>query len=280
MEDSAIFRPEWLAFEQELGFRPLLHGPTYADIVKQNTEIGMALLAKYKIPSAHPSVKTSEEKTNSGIRLKIYTPADVKPDQPVVVYFHGGGFVLGSVDEDDVIVSRHCNDTGLVFVSVEYRLAPHFPFPAGLDDCVEATKWCIENAESLSNSRSSAILMGGSAGATLALAVALQFVRDHRKGEIQGVVANQPVTAHPDAVPKEFKSEYTSYDEHNQHTINTRAAMKTFLEGLGAAGSNGQMYPILNSHVKDLPCVYLCACGNDTLRDDARILKKLLDRHG
>lgn len=216
-------------FEEELGFRPLLHGPTYADIVKQNTEIGLKLAEKYQFPSADPAVTTKEEKTSSGTRLKIYTPPDVQPDQPVACYFHGGGCVLGGIEEDDALVAKHCKDTGLVFVSVGYRLAPIHPYPAGFQDCVDAAKWCVENAKSLNNQRSKVLLIGVSAGATFALAVALKLVNEHRKGELEGIVACQPFALHPDAVPEEFQGSYSSYDEHDGHTINTKSAMKTFL---------------------------------------------------
>ncbi|CAK4031928.1 Versiconal hemiacetal acetate esterase [Lecanosticta acicola] len=280
MAGSEVFRSEWLAFEEELGFRPLLHGPTYEGLVKQNTEIGLKLVERYDFPTADPSVSTAEEKTSNGTRVKIYTPPELKPDQPIVCYFHGGGGVFGGIDDDDYIVTRHCKDTGLVFVSVEYRLAPLHPHPAGFDDCVDAAKWCIENAKSLGNQRSKVLLMGVSAGATLALATALKLLHDHRTGEVEGVVACQPLTLHPDGVPEEFQSMYTSYDEHATHTINTKAAMKTFLDLIGASKSDRYLFSALNSHIKDLPCVYLNCCEADTLRDDARVLKKLLDRYG
>lgn len=200
----------------------------YEDLVKQNTDIGLTLMSKLTFPFPDPSITISENKTPSGVRLKIYTPADVKPDHPVVLYMHGGGCVLGSVDEDDVSVSHYAADTGLVFVSVEYRLAPQCPYPAGLQDCVEAANWCIEHGDAIGGKARKVILMGISAGATLALASGLKLVKDGKKGELEGIVAVQPFTLHPDAVPEEFQKDYKSYDEHAQHTIDTKQAMKTF----------------------------------------------------
>lgn len=278
-KDSDIFRPEWLAFERELGFRPLLHGPSYEDILQQYADLGLAMVEKYTFPPPDLRVLTKEEQTRSGIRLRIYTPPNLKPGQPIVCYFHGGGCVLGGVDEDDAIVSRHAKDTGLTFVSVDYRLAPQHAFPAGFNDCVEAAKWCIDNADGLGSQPDKVLLMGVSAGATLALATGLKLVDEKRVGELQGVVACQPFAIHPDAVPEEFQDSYTSYAEHDQHTIDTKAAMQTFMQLHDAPPTNPYIFPVWNSRLKDLPCVYLSASETDTLRDDARILKKLLDRN-
>ncbi|KXT05094.1 hypothetical protein AC578_7573 [Pseudocercospora eumusae] len=279
MQDVEIFRPEWLAFEQELGFRPLLHGPTYEDILKQYADNGLAMVEKYTFPPPDPRVLISEDSTESGVRLKIYSPPNVRGGQPVVLYFHGGGCVLGGVDEDDGLVSRHAKDTGLVFVSAEYRLAPQHPFPAGFNDCVEAANWCIANAERLGSQPDKVLLMGVSAGATLALAAALKLIDDKKDDHLQGVVACQPFTIHPDAVPEEFRNSYKSYDEHAEHTVDTKAAMKTFLELHDAPLTDPYIFPVWNQSLKKLPCVYLCAAETDTLRDDARALKTLLDRN-
>ncbi|EME77263.1 uncharacterized protein MYCFIDRAFT_42424 [Pseudocercospora fijiensis CIRAD86] len=279
VQDSEIFRPEWLAFERELGFRPLLLGPTLEDILKQNADMGLAMVEKYTFPPADPHVSTSEESSESGVRLKIYSPPNVRAGQPIVCYFHGGGCVLGSVDEDDGLVSRHAKDTGLIFVSVEYRLAPQHPFPAGFNDCVEAANWCITNAERLGSQPGNVLLMGVSAGATLAVATGLRLIDDKKADQLQGVVACQPFTIHPDALPDEFKHRYRSYDEHSEHTIDTKAAMQTFLGLHNAPKTDPYIFPVWNQRLKDLPCVYLCAAETDTLRDDARALKTLLDRN-
>ena len=85
----------------------------------------MAILERYRahLPSPDPSINIAEGKTGSGVRVKVYAPPDVSSAQPAVCYFHGEGFVLGRVDRDDALVSRFAQQTGLVFVSVEYRLA-------------------------------------------------------------------------------------------------------------------------------------------------------------
>lgn len=186
-------------------------------------------MSKYTFPSPDSSVSISETKTSNGVRVKIYQPPNLQPGRPLVVYIHGGGYALGAADLDDGFVCRHATDTGLLFVSVEYRLTPKHPFPAGLNDCKSAFDWAVEHAESLGAKPGKVALMGGSAGATLALGTALMAVDAGQGAAVTGVVAGVPISCHPDAVLVDLRPRYTSYDEHAEHTIDTKAAMKVFL---------------------------------------------------
>ena len=186
-------------------------------------------MSKYRFPSSDGTSTTSEAKSSTGQLLKIYKPANLQPGSPLVLYFHGGGYAFGTVELDDALVCRYAKDAGLLFVSAEYRLTPQHRFPAGLDDCKAAFDWAIEHAESLGALPGKAAIMGGSAGATLALGTALKAIDAGQGNAVQGVVAVVPISCHPDAVPVELRSQYKSYDEHAQHTINTKSAMNVFL---------------------------------------------------
>lgn len=94
---------------------------------------------KLTFPGPDTSVKKSEHQTSTGIRLKSYKAETFKPNQPLIYYIHGGGFAMGSVDQDDRFLEPYSKATGCVFVSVEYRLAPKHKYPAGLQDCVDGT---------------------------------------------------------------------------------------------------------------------------------------------
>lgn len=185
-------------------------------------------MERLAFPEPDRSITTSEHKTATGIRLKAYKPDTYKPNQPLIYYIHGGGFILGSVDLDDRFVEPLSKATGCVFVSVEYRLAPQHKHPAGFEDCVEGAKWCIANAESLGAKKGSIVIAGKSAGGCLAFAVALKLVDEGRGSDVLGLVPCQPLTIHPDAVPEEFKSRFTSYDENAENTVNTKRGMYTF----------------------------------------------------
>jgi acetyl esterase len=106
------------------------------------------------------------------IPIRIYTPAGVPPFG-VLVYFHGGGWVIGNIAMTDQPCRLLANVSGCMVVSVEYRLAPEHKFPAGPEDCYAATKWVSDNAAALGIDPKRIAVGGTSAGATLAAAVAL-----------------------------------------------------------------------------------------------------------
>ena len=92
---------------------------------------------------------------------------------PAVLKLHGGGFVTGSIDTEHGMDVELCRELGVVVVSVDYRLAPEHPFPAGLDDCYAALVWLHAEAEVLGVDPTRIAVKGGSAGGGLAAAIAL-----------------------------------------------------------------------------------------------------------
>jgi len=110
---------------------------------------------------------------------RAYRPAasrGVAPS-PALVFFHGGGFTLGSLRSHDGICRALASKAGVVVIAVDYRLAPEHPFPAAVEDAVEATRWVLDNAASLGVDPSAVAVGGDSAGGTLAT-VAAQMLRD------------------------------------------------------------------------------------------------------
>lgn len=107
------------------------------------------------------------------IPIRIYADS-TDPMLPTVVFFHGGGWVLSSVDGHDSLARRLAARTGALVVSVEYRLAPENPFPAPHDDCWAATTWLADHAAELGGDPNRLAVAGDSAGANLAAGVALR----------------------------------------------------------------------------------------------------------
>jgi acetyl esterase/lipase len=106
------------------------------------------------------------------IGARFYLPDTPEPG-PAFVYFHGGGWVLGSLDAVDAVCRRLANAAGFAVVSVDYRLAPEHPFPGGLDDCYAAIRWVAEHGSEHGLDRDRLAVGGASAGGNLAAAVTL-----------------------------------------------------------------------------------------------------------
>jgi acetyl esterase/lipase len=107
------------------------------------------------------------------ISVRLYRPRRVASPMPAIVYVHGGGFVVGNLDSEHVGAGMTALATGALVLSVDYRLAPEHPYPAGLDDCYGALVYVAEDAEALGVDRSRIALHGASAGGGLAAATAL-----------------------------------------------------------------------------------------------------------
>ena len=162
------------------GLRLVRRLPRPPDLVAPGVEV-----EKREVPAreGHP-----------GTQVYVYdTPTRPRPTG-VLLWIHGGGYVMGDPRSDHDVCSQYARDLGIVVVSAEYRLAPEHPFPAGLEDCYAALRWVHENAEELGIDRNRIAVGGGSAGGGLAAALA-QLAHD-RGGRGAGVL---PVPRLPDA---------------------------------------------------------------------------------
>lgn len=126
------------------------------------------------------------------IPVRFYLPA-TKGTAPLVVYFHGGGWLLGSIDSHDYTCRRLAKATGAGVASVDYRRAPEHRFPAAVDDALVATDWVYEHAGDLSGNPDRLAVAGDSAGGNLAIAVALR-ARDQGRPPLRLMILAYPVT--------------------------------------------------------------------------------------
>jgi acetyl esterase len=128
------------------------------------------------------------------VPIRVYTPADaVGGNAPLLLWLHGGGWVIGDLDTADATARALANRSGAVTVSVDYRLAPEHPTPAPLEDCLAALTWSVENAELLGVDATKVAVGGDSAGGNLA-ACLCQRVRDEFGPEIDFQLLVYPVT--------------------------------------------------------------------------------------
>lgn len=155
------------------------------------------------------------EGTEAAIPIRIYKPQGSKL-RPAFVFFHGGGFIGGSVD----VVENPCKCLALhadaVVVSVDYRLAPEYPYPAAITDSFDAVRWVFENADELQVNRACIATAGDSAGGNLA-AVCAMMDRDQDLGMIRYQVLIYPTVNMGAIETEDFKWSIDQYNIRNHH---------------------------------------------------------------
>ena len=137
--------------------------------------------------SLMPGVKTPEitvenifipgQDDRTKVRLRIYKPVSSVTPMPVLIWLHGGGYVMGKPEMDDRSCVDYVQRLGITVISIDYRLAPRFPFPTGLDDCASALQWVGANSDQLAVDPKRIAVGGNSAGGGLAAAL-VQLARD------------------------------------------------------------------------------------------------------
>lgn len=160
----------------------------------------------------HPAVLVSEKKATIGdgrtIGLRVYRPeGSVEARLPLIVNYHGGGFVSGDPYQSEWWCSSIAHDVQAVVVSVDYRLAPEHPYPAAPDDCYDATAWAVEHAADLGADGTRLAVMGDSAGGNLAAVVAL-MARDRGGPEIALQLLLYPGVEFLKQFPSEDENEF------------------------------------------------------------------------
>jgi acetyl esterase len=153
------------------GFDALLPSEPGAAALERSLEALRALPTR-PIP-ADDTLSWHDDKTSGGVPLRLYRLPGAPRPMPVVIFLHGGGWVLGDLDTHDHLCRRIAR-SGLIVVSVDYRLAPEHPFPAGLDDVGSALSWVVDRAADFGGDPAKIVAMGTSAGANLAAAVSLR----------------------------------------------------------------------------------------------------------
>ncbi len=208
------------------------------------------------------------------IPIRIYTPAGAVP-MGALVYFHGGGWVVGDIASHDVLCRSLANGGNCVVVSVDYRLAPEHKFPAAPEDSYTATKWVADNAASLGVDPKRIAVGGDSAGGNLA-AVVSQMARDRSGPPIKFQLLIYPATdwLHETASQREFTED--GY-------ILSRADMVWFYGhymNSDADRANPYFSPACAKSLTGLPPAYVMTCDVDPLRDEGEAYAQALRKAG
>jgi len=207
------------------------------------------------------------------IPIRIYTPETDGP-LPMLVFFHGGGWVIGSIATHDGLCRQLANAVGCIVVSVDYRLAPEHAYPAAAEDAYAATRWVAENAGSIGGDPSRIAVGGDSAGGNLTAVVAL-MARDRGGPRLVFQLLVYPVTDAP--------SDNASYRDNGKDYFLTTEQMQWFWDlYVGARPDLDDPYlcPLRAKDLARLPPALVVTAEHDPLRDEGEAYARRLGEAG
>jgi acetyl esterase len=250
--------------------QPAFHSQTPADARK-------AMGSLVNVFGPGPDVQKVENRKIPGsggeIPVRIYAPSG-KPNG-ILVYFHGGGWVVGDLESHDYLCRALTNETGCAVVAIDYRLAPEHKFPAGPDDCYAATQWASKNAASLGSDADHIAVGGDSAGGNLAAAVAL-MARDRGAPRIRHQMLIYPVT---DAAMNTASQREFTADGFVLSKLDMEWFWGHYLKN-PKDGENPYASPIRAKDLKNLPPAHIITASHDPLRDEGEAFGELLKKAG
>jgi acetyl esterase len=238
-----------------------------------------AFMARFVPMAEYAGVRAADRSIAVGgreIGLRVYTPEEVGSARlPVMVYFHGGGWVVGTLETHDPYCRALCAEARMVVVSVDYRLAPEHKFPAGVEDCTAATEWVLARAEELGGDVTRVFVGGDSAGGTMAAVVAL-LLRDKGVAGLKGQMLLYPVAGYYDPPTASYVENAEGYGLTRKgmiwfwdHYLNDRAEAKDF-----------RVVPLMASSLAGLPRAFVVTAEYDVLRDEGQAYARRLVEDG
>jgi acetyl esterase len=224
----------------------------------------------FGVPPTRELAKVTDREI-AGIPVRVYEHEQTPTG--LVVYFHGGAWCIGSIGLMDNVARELAYATGATLISVEYRLAPEHPFPAGLDDCEAVTRWAIAHADEFGTTSERVVVAGESAGGNLSAVVALRL-RGDETTRLAGQVLVYPAVGG-------FAKRYPSQDEFDGLVINT----KNPIVGdsyMGGRDLNRDPFvaPLEAESLAGLPPAIVVLGGCDPLRDEGRLYAHRLRDEG
>ena len=194
---------------------------------------------------------------------RVYHPAPGET-LPVLVYFHGGGWVIGSIDVVDRMARTLANSGRCVVVTVGYRVSPETKFPGPVEDCYEATSWVAEHVAELGGDPNWIAVGGDSAGANMAAAVAL-MARDRKGPSLAFQLLIYPTVATAKGTT------FASYETNGYDYMTTKASMEWFYEHYladPADAENPYAVPLRAKDFSGLPPAHVLTAEYDPLHDE------------
>ena len=216
-----------------------------------------------------------EDLDADGVHVRVFRPPGESP-KPGVIYFHGGGWVLGSCETHDDMCAEMADIADVVVVLVDYRLAPEHPHPAQLEDSRKVLAWMGSSGRALGIDPAHIIAAGDSAGGQMSVGLALDL-RDRGLPQLRGLVLIYPVLGADTATP--------SYIRNAHAPCLTADEMVYYLESFlgvrgGANWTDPKAVPNIASDLSGLPPAFITVAGHDPLCDDGVIFHDKLKAAG
>lgn len=237
---------------------------------EENREINRKELKKLGNLIDFPPIKMTrirnreiEMRDGHKIPIRIYNPSE-KTDLPLIVYYHGGGFVLRDIDSHDRVCRRVAKVNEAVVVSVGYRLAPEWKFPTPHRDCFDATVWASENAKNLDANPEKLIVMGDSAGGNLATVVS-KLARNTGSPKIAAQVLVYPTA--------DARLNHPSIEKYAEGYLLTKELIQWFVNHYKNKDEDvldPNMSPLLEKDLSNMPPAFILTAEFDPLKDEGK----------
>lgn len=264
MSYSAALSLKWLSFEHRIK-------PSPDSDLEIPLPINLVYILSMMLPK-EPVAATRDVSIPSGteqIGGRLYWPRQSRDGDeplPLIVYYHGGGFVVGSVDMFDAFARSLANATNAVVLSVDYRMAPACPYPSAVEDAYAALLWAAENAEDLGASEQ-IVVAGDSAGGNLAAVTAMR-ARDRGGPQVAAQLLFYPAT---DLTNKSYPSREKFMDGYGMSNEAAEAFSEAYLGHVDEADrAHPDISPMYAAHHKKLAPALVVTAGFDPMTDCTR----------
>lgn len=273
--------PQMLAVVEQL---TAFKAPPYTELTAEQarevptaTDAVMEILRKTGLPPMPAAVDIAHQvipgPTTEGVLVRTYTPLQGNGPFPVIVYYHGGGWVIANLNTYDPSARALAEKTGAVVVSVAYRQAPEHQFPAAHEDAFAAYRWAVENAGRINGDPNRVAVAGESAGGNLAVAVAL-IARERDVKLPAHVLSVYPIA--------DGDTESPSYQQYADAKPLNRPLMQWFFDKYLGNPDDAQspLISLVNANLSGLPPTTIINAEIDPLRSEGEELAQLMRKAG
>jgi acetyl esterase len=247
--------------------------PAQARKAPSATDATMAVMQKFNVPTPPVTADTMSRVLMPGVKVRIYTPKGATGTLPVIVYYHGGGWVIANLDTYDPSVRALVEQTGAIVVSVAYRQAPENKFPTAHNDSFAAYQWTLKNAASFKGDPARVAVAGESAGGNLACAVSM-MARDKKVQMPKHQLLVYPIAGYDLNTP--------SYVANTQTKPLNKDLMAWFFQHYLRTPADGKspMIDLVHANLKGLPPTTLITDQYDPLMSEGKMLADNLQKAG